>query len=334
MDSKVGIDGRGLEGIYEKGIDVGDSCGIDGGEYVRGVEEGIGGGVGEALSFDTIVPKEGVFLGLDISKNSTGITYIENGDKLVGNITLDDQKGVHKEVLLRRALKEDLKQLVDGKHFDLIVIEDAFIGDNAEVVRKLYALNTAIDELILDGVCSCEKFVRVNNQQWKSWLYSVDKEGISKGLNDKEKIRICLELIGVVDDMSKGYQDRLDSTGLIVGYFLKGNELDRGDGLIRKKKVKLSDVDASYDIDSGYLFYGRDDVDLSNPDDIEFLDYSRIGKTRVLELLTEHPDKIFITSEKVKLGNLGEELGLDILEDGGYFAFWIKQKKKKKYLEI
>ena len=316
------------------GLELDDGIMIDTGDNgVEGVNpKGIVGEDGkEVLTYDTIVPKEGLFLGLDISKTSSGVTYIENGEKTVGNITLEDPKGVHKEVLLRRELKRDLTELVEGKDFDLIVIEDAFIGENADTVRKLYALNTAIYELILDGVCSCKKFVRVNNQQWKSWLYSVDTYGISRGLNDKEKIRICLELIGVTDDMSDGYQDRLDSTGLVVSYFLKGKDLVRGDGLIRKRKVRLSDVEASYEIDTSFLFYGRDDIDR---DKIEFLDYRKIGKTRVLELLTENPDAVYVTSEKILLGNLGVDLGLDILEDGGYFAFWINPKRKKRYLDI
>lgn len=284
----------------------------------------------EAPSLWNIVPKEGLFLGLDISKNSSGVTYIENGERITGNISLEEPKGVHKEVLLRRALKEDLKELIEGKEFDLIVIEDAFVGENADTVRKLFALNTAIDEMILDGICSCKKFIRVNNQQWKSWLYTLDTNGISKGLNDKEKIKICLEIIGVTDE-GEGYQDRLDSTGLIVSYFLKGRVVESEGGLEKKRKVSLSDVEASYDVDSSFLFYGRDDIDR---DKIVFVDYTRISKSRVLELLTESPDSVFVTSEMVKLGNLGIDLGLDMIDDGGYFAFWVNPKRKKKYLEI
>lgn len=275
-----------------------------------------------------IVPKEGLFLGLDISKDSSGITYIENGERIVGNIVLEEQSGVHREVLLRRALKRDLEELVKGKEFDLIIIEDAFIGENPDTVRLLFALNTAIDEMILDGVCSCKKFVRVNNKLWKSWLYMLDQSGVSKGLNDKEKIRICLEMIGVTDE-GEGFQDRLDSTGLIVGYFLKGQNTKVGQGVPKVKKVRLSDIEASYDVDTGYLFYGKDDV---NRDNIEFLDYKKISKSRVIELLTNNPDKVFVTSNMILLGNLGIDLGLAMIDGGGYFAFWIKPSKLKKYI--
>lgn len=282
----------------------------------------------EVLNIDNIIPKKGLFLGLDISKDSSGITYVENGERITGNIVLEDTKGVHKEVLLRRALKEDLRELVKGKDFDVIIIEDAFVGENAETVRMLFALNTAIDEMLLDGECSTKVFVRVPNKLWKSWLCkSIDTKGVTTGLNDKEKIRICLGMIGVVEE-GKGYQDRLDSTGLLVSYFLKGNEEVKEGKLEKKRKVRLCDIDASYDVDSSYLFYGRDDVDT---DKIVFLDYKKIGKARVIELLTESPDSVFVSSEPILLGNLGIELGLDILDGGGYFAFWVKPNKLKKY---
>lgn len=282
----------------------------------------------EVPSISNIVPSEGLFLGLDISKNSTGITLIDNGERITGNIRLENIEGVHKEVLLRRALKRDLLELVEGKEFDLIIIEDAFVGENPETVRMLFALNTAIDEMILDDICSTKEFLRVSNQTWKSWLYTLDSEGITKGFNDKEKIRMCLEMIGVFEE-GEGYQDRLDSTGLIVSYFLRGRELSKKGKLIKKHKVKISDIDASYDVDSSYLFYGRDDV---NRDNIVFLDYKRISKSRVIELLTDSPDSVFVTSEPILLGNLGVDLGLEVIEDGGYFAFWIKPSRLKKYL--
>lgn len=288
-----------------------------------------GGTSFEVPHIDNIIPSKGLYLGLDISKNSSGITLVDDGVRLTGNIRLDETNGVHKEVLLRRALKEDLKQLVDGRNFDVIVIEDAFVGENAETVRLLFALNTAIDEMILDGICTCKEFVRVPNQTWKSWLCKMlDTSGVTKGLNDKEKIKTCLEMIGVVET-GEGYQDRLDSTGLLVSYFLKGKEEISKGKLDKKRKVRISDIDVSYDIDSSYLFYGNDDVDRDN---IVFLDYRKISKSKVIELLTDSPQSVFVTSSPVLLGNLGIELGLDIIDGGGYFAFWVKPNKIKRYL--
>lgn len=275
-----------------------------------------------------IVPKEGVFLGLDISKTSSGVTLIENGVRISGNIELSEQKGVHKEVLMRRELKQDLEELVKGKNFDLIIIEDAFVGDNADTVRKLFALNTAIDEMILDGICSCKTFIRVNNRMWKSWLSSIDEYHITKGFNDKEKVKLCLKMVGI-EESGKGYQDRLDSTGLIVAYFLKGKDNISNSLLSGNKKVRLSDVEASYEIDTGYLFYNKD----IDEDKIVYISDTKVTKKKIIELLTDNPSSVFVTENVVILGNLGIDLGLDIIEDGGYFAFWVKPKRLKKYIQ-
>ena len=268
------------------------------------------------LTLEDIIPSKGLFLGLDISKNSTGITIIEDGKRLSGNISLEDSKaeGVHREVLFRRLLKEYLSEVVGGREFDLIIIEDAFVGENAETVRLLFALNTAIDELI-----------RVSNQSWKSWVYVLDTNRVTKGYKDKEKIRYCLNSIGVFED-GEGYQDRLDSTGLLVGYFLKGKDSLGG---TRKKKVRLSDVSASYCAFTDYLF---DSADLGCDTEYEYIDCNRITKSKMLELLSDNPSKVFITSNKITLGNLGEDLKLDMYEDRGYFAFWVNRKRLGKYL--
>ena len=279
-------------------------------------------------SIDNILPKEGVYLSLDISKSSTGITFVNNGEFITGNINLEDEKGDHKEVLLRRALKRDLSELVQGVDFDLIIIEDVFVGSNPETARLLFALNTAIDELILDEVCSTKKFLRVSNQRWKSWLYTLDTNNISRGYDDKEKVRICLELIGFTDS-GEGYQDRLDSMGMLVSYFLKGKEQD-DKGILKRNKIRFSDIEASYDIDSSYLFYGLDYVDR---DKVEFIDFNKITKKRMLELLTSNPEAVYVTGKPVLLGNLAIELGLDYIVDGGYFAFWIKPNKLKRYIK-
>lgn len=292
-----------------------------------GIEKDTNNTYFKPLTFSDIIPNEGLFLGLDVSKNSTGLTIIENGSRVSGNISLEEEKakGVHKEVLFRRLLKEYLTEVVGGKHFDLIIIEDAFVGENAETVRLLFSLNTAIDELILDGVCSCSKFVRVSNQSWKSWLYSLDTLKVTRGYKDKEKIRYCLNSIGIFED-GEGAQDRLDSTGLLVGYFLKGKGLSQGGKV--NKKVRFSDVRASYDVFEENLFYSESFDDDTN---FEFIDTNRITKSKVLELLRESPSTVYITKNPVALGNLGDELGLCMFDTRGYFAFWVDRKRLARY---
>lgn len=282
------------------------------------------------INEDTLVPKTGSFLGLDISEHSAGICIYENGKRSTYNSVLNfSEKSVYKEVLLRRELKVDLLGLISGKQFDAILIEDAFQGVNPYTTRLLYALNTAIDELILDGEVTCKEFLRVQNGTWKSWLYVLDSNGTLKGMKDKLKVQKCLESIGIFEE-GKGYQDRLDATGLVIGYLLcrdKASDLVKSK---KKKRVTIEDVGMCYIEDSELLSYEIED----GIEDIVYLKQGeRLSKSKMLDYLTNQPNTVFISSEPVKLGRLASELKLPYIEGGGYLAFWVKSSKYKKYKE-
>lgn len=172
------------------------------------------------LTVYDILPKTGVHLGLDISKRSTGITLVKDGEFTSWNRTLSGSEDVKfAEILMRRELKDIFLKEFRGMSFETIVVEDAFEGENPATTRMLYSLNTVIDEMILDGDISCKDFIRANNQSWKSWLWSIEPQ-IGKGLNEKVRIEELLDYLGVKDS-GKGFQDRLDSLGMLVGYFFK-----------------------------------------------------------------------------------------------------------------
>lgn len=279
----------------------------------------------------SIIPPLGVFLGLDISECSSGVCLYENGKKFLWNIFLVSTEGDYYEVRLRRELKDCLREVVEGKEFDIIVIEDAFQGVNPMVTRKLYAINTAIDELVLDGICKCKYFLRVNNQVWKSWLFKLDEEGIYKGLDDKKRIQKCLEMVGIYEDDSDGYQDRLDATGLLVSFFLNEGRAKRYKLVKGTRKVSFSDVDFSYEeAEELCLFaagYGQREIKSLIIDD------KTVNKKMIVEYLSMDPDIVFITSRKLSLGIFGDTLGLQAIRGGGHFAFWVKPKRLKKYLK-
>lgn len=289
--------------------------------------ESVDGGIEvEEVSESSIIPKEGTFLGLDISESSSGICIYTNGVKRTYTIALEEPSdGIHREVLLRRQLKSRLAETLENSHFDLIIIEDAYQGIDPTTTRLLYALNTAIDELILDGVITVETFVRVNNRKWKSWLFKVDKEHRFKGLNDKVRIQKCLELLGVTEE-GRGFQDKLDSCGMLIGYFLYGDK-----GVVEeveKVDIDVKDICYAYEEDPFFIQMevAREDICTM------YIEEKKVNKELVKRYLERNPDRLFITESPIKLGNYGKSLGLPCLIDGGFFGFWIRSKALNKYM--
>lgn len=285
----------------------------------------------DKLTEESIIPKTGYYLGLDISQNSSGICLYANGVRNTYNSKVDyDKDDVFAEARMRKQLKQDLLEVINGNELKLIVIEDVFEGANAEVVRKLYALNTAIDDLILDGLVVCKDFVRVQNGVWKSWLSVVDSNKDLKGFNDKEKIRGYLKILGI-EEYGDGFQDRLDATGMVVGYFL--NKANGGTVAVEKKKrVNFKDVSVVYEEDIDLVIMGMAYGNEENVN-VSYFEGKKISKKLMTDYLTENPDMLFISKDKVNIGLLAEELGLPIYENGGYVGFWIDGNKRKKYLK-
>ena len=277
----------------------------------------------------TLIPENQSFLGLDISEHSTGICIYRDGIRKTYNSVLNfSEKSPFKETLLRRELKGDLSGLISGQKFDVIIIEDVVQGTNPATTRVLYAINTAIDELILDGVVECNEFYRVQNSVWKRWLCKLDPDGKYKGLNDKVKVEKLLESIGITES-GDGYQDRLDATGMVVGYLLCKDEVKENEEKKKKRRVEWSDVGICYAGDGTELSYGIED---GIEERIYLKSGERYSKKKILDYLTDKPTAIFISSKKVVLGRVASEMGLPYIEGGGYFAFWVKTSKLKKYL--
>lgn len=284
------------------------------------------------LSELDIIPKTGIYLGLDISEESSGICLYKDGEKVSANISLVTKESEDfYEVKCRRELKDCLSELVSGLNIDVIVIEDVYQGVNPKTTRILYAINTAMDELILDGVCSCKRFIRVQNKVWKSWLFKLDTEHRFKGLEDKLRIQKCLELVGVVDS-GEGFQDRLDSCGMLIGYFYFGkNEVIRSN-----KRVDFKDLSFLYMESEDFIL---EEVRSSNNlEELTIQRFSfgnkRISKKYIQDLVSENPDRVFISDSEIKLGNFMEVLNVDsISEEAGFLAFWVKPKRLKKYIE-
>lgn len=284
------------------------------------------------LSEDSVVPRQGNYLGLDISVNSTGICLYRDGIKTTANVALNYQTGnPHAEVLLRRQLKTDLLELIKGLSFEAIVIEDVFEGVNPDTTRKLYALNTAIDELILDEQIECKHFIRVPNTLWKSWLSSVDANGVYKGFNDKQKIQGYLKLLGIDEGNDKGFQDRLDATGMLLGYLI-GKDTNKGNLPKAKSiRVKFDDIMFAYELDTDLIVMQA--AYESEEANVVFIRDKKITKKAIIDYISSDVGTVFITAEPIRLGLLAETLNIELLNTKGYFGFWLNDKMKAKYLK-
>lgn len=284
------------------------------------------------LSEDSVVPKQGNYLGLDISVNSTGICLYRDGIKTTANVALNYQTGnPHAEVLLRRQLKTDLLELIKGLSFEAIVIEDVFEGVNPDTTRKLYALNTAIDELILDEQIECKHFIRVPNTLWKSWLSSVDANDVYKGFNDKQKIQGYLKLLGIDEGNDKGFQDRLDATGMLLGYLI-GKDSNKGNLPKAKSiRVKFDDIMFAYELDTDLIVMQA--AYESEEANVVFIRDKKITKKAIIDYISSDVGTVFITAEPIRLGLLAETLNIELLNTKGYFGFWLNDKMKAKYLK-
>lgn len=277
----------------------------------------------------SVVPDFGSFLGLDISESSTGVCIYERGIRFTYNFSLNlVENSVHSEVLLRRALKENLRSVIKDKELDVIIIEDVFQGINAMTTRKLYAINTAIDEMILDGEVKCKKFLRVSNQTWKSWLFRIDEQGVTKGMNDKLRIETCLGMLGIVE-VGKGFQDRLDATGMIIGYLLDPEYALNNLMLSKRKKVSFEDIVISYNLEKEDVFADMQGYKVKEYKEVE---EKRWSKSKIIDYLTNNPKSAYITKDYVILGNLADSLDLPIITDGGILGFWLKPNKIEKYV--
>lgn len=277
----------------------------------------------------SLVPKDGVYLGLDISEVSSGVCLYKNGEKLLANIGLEtSEKEDFYEVKLRRELKGYLAEFIDGLELDLVIIEDAYQGVNPLTTRKLYALNTAIDELILDGVVQCKKFLRVANSTWKSWLFTIDTENRFCGLKDKVRIKKCLELLGVHEE-GKGFQDRLDATGMLLGYFLEGY---KSIGKKRFKSFNIGDICFSHKADIDFISEEVREERCEDEVNIEIVDLGlrKLSKDLILSYIQDDPKPVYVFSKEIVLGAFGSKLSIETDVDAGYLGFWLKKSKYKK----
>lgn len=173
-------------------------------------------------------------IGIDVSRRSTGVALYQNGIMLVYKIVTDTKYSKEDtlwEAKMKKEFRTDLESIVRGKEFDLIVVENTINGCNAITNKELVLLNSIIDELVVDKVCSVKegRFVRPFPNVWRKELKKLGTDGDKDVKVMVEKI---LDALGYAfcsefGDQSKsakgkmGYYDICDATGMLIAYMNK-----------------------------------------------------------------------------------------------------------------
>lgn len=198
-------------------------------------------------------------VGFDVSKNHTGVVIWDNATQTLKeygfalhDYNINDNNS-HAEIEMRTEFKQKLAAIVNGKSFDFGVIEDVYGGKNYDTVRKLLALNTVIDELIQEGVCSIKDFHRVKEPTWRSGLrivYTPSMTGMKAKMEVQEALYhldypfMCIHK----DDSPKikkeiFFEDICDACGMLTGIVAKTYIAKESDN---KQKIKPSKLKIKY----------------------------------------------------------------------------------------
>lgn len=276
-------------------------------------------------------------VGFDISKNHTGVVI---WDKSVGytleygfalnDYNLDDINS-HAEYEMRKEFKDKLTPIVNGRHFQYAVVEDAYGGNNFHTVRVLLALNTVVDELIHDGVFSVEQFYRIKEPVWRSGLRIVAPPKM-KGLNSKVEVQDALNTLGYLyythhqNDAPKVkkeifFEDICDAAGMLMGIIAANSEnrLGKKANSIKSASLQLKYVNSEAEFTKITKRSGKSVKEFN-------LNTVNLEKS-VKNALLENPDVCgYMILPSSKLGALGLKKKFTYFPatDTCYFIFWLK----------
>lgn len=272
-------------------------------------------------------------IGLDIAKNHTGVV-IWNGTDIeeYGFKLMEYDRGDYfAECKMRRDFKSKLTEIINGRSFEHCIVEDVYGGDNFDTVRKLLALNTVIDDLILDGVCHVDNFYRWSESQWLSCARTLYKQ--TGKLRSKVEIQGILEYLGYDflarnQDLSEAdkkaifYEDKCDACGMLLG--VVASKLNNIEKKAKPKSVPMSDIKMLW-LEGDELYNTGDaKIDSSTWIDIQF-NYTDIEAGIKAEVALHPHDVMCVEIPTSKLGRFGMKYGLEYYEGKGYLLFYNKK---------
>ena len=288
-------------------------------------------------SVELLLRGTGNWLGLDLAPGHTGVfiwndaedRYITYGFKVPDDLPKDD----YYYARVRRFFNEKFKYLFEGMHFSRVCVEDVYGGENYDTFCQLFNINTVIDDLILDGVITCDKLYRVKPSTWMSGLSKVVQT--KGGFKSKYRTQHILKSIGykfALDGEGKSagwladtfYEDICDATGLVIGL----RALEKHDVPIKKQSsVRLSQIEVVFleSYDDIFNFRGGfannyvvDDVEINK----------RVIESEIKRLVNEDSGMIYCTNlTNAELGVFGIKRGFHVSCESGWLVFYSKELK-------
>lgn len=283
----------------------------------------------------SILKHLGSGLGLDVSKNHTGVCIYKDGEVRQVGFKLEEYEvgNPHAEYLMRKDFKLKLKDIIGGMSFDYCVIEDVYGGENFATVRKLLALQTVIDELMDEGAVEVRNFYRWAEAKWMS-NFRKAYDG-RKGLKVKYETQLILEYLEDefylankdlknADKAKIFFEDICDATGMLCGLSLY---LQGGGDEEEVKTIKMKDIQM-------YYLEGEEDYLSSNDDRVISESWVwhkpnyRCLERQILEVIDEEPKYVHAIELPVRqLGKFGLDHKLRFYPSGqGVLVWYLKQK--------
>ena len=235
-----------------------------------------------------------VYLGLDPSRTSTGIVLVHDGIVESWNSSPSTTRtGVMAGVLDKEEIKSDLRMLLNEVKIDVAVVEKVFFGGYISSFIKLVEIMNMTEELIIEGSLQVDKLIRVQNTTWKSWLREFRSQDNAKlnGNQGKEMVNDCLTNMGLIHHIEegKGWQDRVDAFGMLVGYQLQLKESRN------KYRFNLKDMLVE-------MLTGDEWLREKEESSWRYISAGRITSNTLLKELEKNPHKVLLSKEKVSLG--------------------------------
>lgn len=272
-------------------------------------------------------------IAFDLAPLHTGIvtwngTSIEEYGFKLPPIEQGDVFGVYK---LRRNLKNQLIDLLKGRHFEYCIVEDTYAGENYTTIRELDEINTVPDECLFDGVFTVDNFFRWKPTSWLSKARVFYKQKVR--LTSKYEIQSILEYLEydfVLENKDKSdkykntifYEDICDAAGMLLSLvsYKNFNENISSSRPVPISKVKLVYLQCTED-----TCFSRDKRVKNEDYRLVNLDLRHLEKS-ISETCGTYPDDVLCALVPPnKLGNFGLKHKLEYYDSDEAFLFFYKK---------